>query len=262
MGIVWLASYPKSGNTWVRFLLYTLLYGPPQRSIDVARRIPDVHRPIPFEAPASGPLLAKTHFALTPRHPKLDQTERAVLVLRHPRDILLSGLNYRRLGGMDAAQMPDRAYAEAFIAAAGDPGWVHAGFGSWPQHARSWRAAAFPVLTVRYEDLKADTPAALRAIAGFCAIDADDAALARAAKTASFDNLRAMEVREKAGANTPAEQRLFVGDCSTARAGVFFMNAGRTGQSLEPIGKGLDAAFDAAFGPALAELGYAPQASS
>jgi hypothetical protein len=28
--IIWLASYPKSGNTWVRFLIYNLVFGKPE----------------------------------------------------------------------------------------------------------------------------------------------------------------------------------------------------------------------------------------
>ena len=43
MSIIWLASYPKSGNTWLRFLLYNYLFGEVRRSGDIARRIPDIH---------------------------------------------------------------------------------------------------------------------------------------------------------------------------------------------------------------------------
>ena len=33
--IVWLASYPKSGNTWVRILLSTLLYSNDKPKVDI-----------------------------------------------------------------------------------------------------------------------------------------------------------------------------------------------------------------------------------
>lgn len=259
MRIVWLASYPKSGNTWVRFLVYALLYGPPKQSIDVSRRIPDLHRKIPFHPPESGALFAKTHLALSDHHPKLAETERAVHILRHPKDVLLSALNYRRLNGATEAELPSRTYAESFIRAGGDPMWAQQGHGTWVSHAESWTSTdRFPVLTVRYEDLKADAGAGLRTIAEFCSIDADDARIAAAVKAASFDQLRALEVREKASPPKaqPAE-RLFVGDRSAARAGHFFMNAGKTGQTLDPIAPGLDAMFDKAFADALARFGYA-----
>ncbi|MEQ8770328.1 MAG: sulfotransferase domain-containing protein [Phycisphaerales bacterium] len=256
MQIVWLASYPKSGNTWVRFLLYALLHGPPAKSIDVSKRIPDVHRPIPFTAPPSGPLYAKTHAALTDRHPHIDKTARAVYIVRHPKDVLLSGLNYRRLAGSDEKALPAAQYVRTFLAASGDPAWASEGYGSWDAHVRSWTETdRFPVHVVRYEDLKAGAPAQLRAIADFLGIDADDAAIERAAKASSFDALRALEVREKANAS-PArpEDRLFVGDKNIARKGVYFINSGKTGQSLDSIAPGLDDAFDKSFAAKHADL--------
>ena len=33
--IVWLASYPKSGNTWIRIFLSTLLYSPAKPKVDI-----------------------------------------------------------------------------------------------------------------------------------------------------------------------------------------------------------------------------------
>ena len=33
--IVWLASYPKSGNTWIRIFLSTLLYSPDKPKVDI-----------------------------------------------------------------------------------------------------------------------------------------------------------------------------------------------------------------------------------
>ncbi|GJM18567.1 MAG: sulfotransferase [Phycisphaeraceae bacterium] len=265
MGIVWIASYPKSGNTWARFLLYALMFGPPERSIDVPKRIPDLHRPLPFDPPASGPLYAKTHFALTDRHPKLAQTERAVHIVRNPRDVLLSGLNYRRLAGADEQAMPAAAYAKTFIARGGDPQWLEQGFGTWADHARSWASTdRFPVHTVRYEDLKTDTPRELKAIAEFLSIETDGDRIAKAAKAASFDAMRALEVREKAAPSATAKtDRLFVGDRAATKKGVYFINAGKTGQTLDPVAPGLDALFDTTFGARdrdmLDRFGYAPE---
>jgi len=41
--ITWLAFYPKSGNTWMRFLLYSYFYGNIDDSHEVGLRIPDIH---------------------------------------------------------------------------------------------------------------------------------------------------------------------------------------------------------------------------
>ncbi len=244
MSIVWLASYPKSGNTWVRFLLYSVLHGPPARSLDIARKIPDIHRPLPLDPPDGQRLIAKTHYACSPRHPKIDRTERAVLITRDPRDVLFSALNYRRLSGMTEQQMSDEQYARRFIESGGDPGFASMGFGTWRSHAQSWRDQTdFPVHAVRYEELKADPGARLRDILAFLSIDAGGDAIDAAVRASSFDSMRALEIREK----NRGSKTLFVGTEQARHAGTYFMNGGRTGQSLADIAPDLEAAFNAVF---------------
>lgn len=255
MGIVWLASYPKSGNTWLRFMLYHLLHGRIDDSAKLNRRIPDIHRREPFEPPASGPIYAKSHLMFSAKHPKAEETERAVVVLRRPQDVALSALNYRRMTGSIGEDMTDAAYVRTFMATGGDPGYAQMGMGTWGQHARSWTGQErFPVLVTRYEAFKADAAAELARVAEFCSIDATAERLAAAAKASSFENMRALEVREKAA---DRKGRLWVGDKQSLQKGRLFMNAGKTGQSLDDIEPGLDAAFTDAMAEPMKAFGYA-----
>ena len=255
--VVWLASYPKCGNTWVRFMLFSYLYGPPKASLEVARKIPDLHRPLPVDPPEPGSaMLAKTHLMLTDRHPRLAQTERAIHVIRDPRDVALSALHYRKLGG--AERLDEAGYLRSFIRAGGDPDWLAQGFGTWASHARSWRGTErFPVLAVRYEDLKADPRAELARMVAFLGEPTDEARAAEAVRASSFESMRALEIREKhQGARGAGDKRLFVGDAKATRRGVYFINKGASGQSLDGVAKGLDDAFERAFGADLAAFGY------
>lgn len=258
MGINWIASYPKSGNTWVRFLLYSAIFGPPKESLDIARQIPDIHRPIPFEMPKSGHLLAKTHFACSPSHPKLDQTHSAVLIIRDPRDVLFSSLNYRRLAGLTVEHMSDEQFAKRFIASMGDPDFASIGFGTWASHIESWQSSKdFPVLTLKYEDLKADPTKALSAVGEFFGYDFDSSAINAAVKASSFDAMRAMEIREKhQRTKNPKAQSLFVGSDQSRQSKTYFMNTGKSGQSLAAISPAIERAFNDAFGPTMNTLGY------
>ncbi|AFY37525.1 sulfotransferase [[Leptolyngbya] sp. PCC 7376] len=43
MSIVWLSSYPKSGNTYLRFLLFSYIYGSFKTSSDVEEKVKDLH---------------------------------------------------------------------------------------------------------------------------------------------------------------------------------------------------------------------------
>lgn len=258
--IAWLASYPKSGNTWVRFLLYSVIHGPPAQSLDIAKKIPDIHRPLSFDTPASGPMLCKTHYACSPQHPQIANTARAVLIVRDPRDVLFSALNYRRLSGLTPQQMSDEVYAKRFIAAGGDPDFKAMGFGSWASHIESWQdQAEFPVLTIKYEALKANPAAPLREITEFLGLETDDEAIANAIKASSFDAMRALEIREKhQRAKNAKAQSLFVGTDAARQSGTYFMNKGQSGQPLASISPEVERAFNQAFAEAMKKHGYKP----
>ena len=59
-GIVWIASYPKSGNTWIRLFLHHLLLArrgqaPEAREIDrIATTTPGINRQVAFFEKAMG----------------------------------------------------------------------------------------------------------------------------------------------------------------------------------------------------------------
>lgn len=208
--IAWLASYPRSGSTWVRFLLTAYRHGAIGRSTDVAREVPDIHGPDAVRADIAArldrgaPLIVKTHVPWTAHHPFAARTARAVLLVRHPRDVLLSSLAFHRALGHPTP--PDDAEAaRAFIAESGDPAWRAAdpvrraaGFGTWTGHILSWLdSAPFPVTVMRFESLRAETVPTIAALPAFlgAAVDSDrnDAAV----RTCAFDAMRALEIREK-----------------------------------------------------------------
>jgi hypothetical protein len=268
MRIFWLASYPRSGNTWLRFLIYAYLYGPIENTADVNLRIPPIHRPPPPGTLKSERVISKTHFQRTPMHPLLEHTAGIIHIRRHPKDVLLSGLNYHALNGftLDPAR-----YAQLFISRLGDPEWARMGFGTWESNTTSWLGAdaatptgegpsrndGIPRVWTTYERLRAETPTELARILALLGESVDQSRLAEAVERCSIDNLRALEEREaQAGA-----KGLFPGAADARAKGHRFMNKGASGQTLahiDPnIGKELDARFDAAFAPVLARCGYA-----
>jgi hypothetical protein len=257
MGVVWLASYPKSGNTWLRFLLHDVLYGPVESTEQIASRFPDVHLTPALDVPAGGRVYAKTHLKWTPQHPHAADTERAVLIVRHVRDAFLSALNFRQLHDEKEtlARLTPEQYAMEFIQHAGDRVWDMLGYGTWPGHAKSWlENGSFPVHLVRFEDLKADTPGRFMEVVRFLGIDADQTRVREAASRSSFEAMRGLEVREKslAGSRNP----VFAGDQKRMKRGYMFMHKGQTGQSLAHIRPDLDDLFDKRFANTLARLGY------
>ncbi len=258
MNTIWIASYPKSGNTWVRFMLYSMLFGPPKRSADVAAKIPDIHRPMPLDLPESGPIYVKTHFELTKKHPQLANTTKAIHIIRNPRDVLLSALNYRALTNESAKPFSKDQFVKSFLKYGGDRHWKKIGFGTWASHARSWRQTdLFPVLNLRYEDLKSDPKTQLIRMAEFLGIEYDEDQLKQAVAASSFDAMRALEIREKkTGKANDLSKYLFVGTKDATRKGMYFMNQGKANQSLDALSPGLDERFNEAFKAELAEFDY------
>lgn len=192
MEVTWIASYPKSGNTWIRFLLsayffgecphwnsvsrvvleFPKLYGQAQKAGDspetLWRRLLELGDKLPPRPPGFPPdLFLKTHHAATAGHPFFDRTQRAVLVVRNPRDVAMSAINHLNLLGERKVD-DKRAYLQEFLRHGGDPVWKGYGFGTWREHARSWlRPHPFPVLLIRYEDLHADVVAEFEKIVRF-----------------------------------------------------------------------------------------------
>src|SRR5215469_5727904 len=86
---VFVASYPRSGSTWLRFLLVDLLTGETAGFDRVNYLIPDVgrHRGVPGVLPTGGRII-KTHEVYRSAYQK------AVYIVRDVRDVVLSEFDY------------------------------------------------------------------------------------------------------------------------------------------------------------------------
>jgi len=259
MGIVWIASYPKSGNTWLRFLLANYLAGPIDRSAQVEEQIPDLMHgtnllPLLDQRPV---VYSKTHYLWNARHPFARRTDKAIVIVRHPKDVLLSNLNYRWLDrGIDRG-FSDEAYARHFIAHGGEKAWIDGDMGTLEDNVASWMNSKPEPLALRYEDILADTAQALTRVVKFLGLVLDPERLAMSVSRSTFEQMRAMEVRERTSKQGGS---LFAGAPPRPGKARFFMNEGKVRGSLRHLGPDLDDAFDQKFGPLMKALGYAPQA--
>jgi hypothetical protein len=235
--LIWLASYPKSGNTWLRAFLHNFLRQPAephdindlgdltagengaelyrpydprpasQYSIeDVQRMRPLVHRDLTQVFP--GPVFVKTHNAvLTVRGVKLltpDVTAGAVYILRDPRDVVIS---YSRHLGRTIDETID-FMADEEAATGGTDMKVYERHSSWSTHVQSWTWNLPPTLRIlRYDDM-IDRPAETFAkIVRFLGFDPKPAEIEKAIRFSAFEVLQAQERRHgftERSANTDA----------------------------------------------------------
>ncbi len=254
MKIHWLASFPKSGNTWVRFLLYRYFYGEITNSADVGKRIPDIHAgDLARASTATRTQLIKTHWGLSPQMPHVDRTAGAIYIVRHPRDVLLSMLNYYRLRE-PLAKWTDEHFVRLFIQSGADPGSLRNGFGTWEDNLLSWLSQRqFPLLLVRYEDLKEDAAKELRRMVAFLGEELDEDRIMSSVASCSFERMRSLEAREKA---SNLDGNVFIGGKAELDRGLMHMSKARSGQTLASIGVNLDREFDQRFGSAAWLVGY------
>jgi hypothetical protein len=191
---VFLTSYPRSGNTWIRFLVGNLVYPQePVTFLNVERLIPDMYkhsdrtlRNLPR------PRILKSHECFDPRY------RRIVYIVRDPRDVAVSNYHWE----MKKRSMGDAYPIEKFV-----PRWMEsepfylARLGSWGEHVTSWistRGEHPGFLLLRYEDLLADAKPQLAKVAGLFGFEPAPERLARAEELSSADRMRKLE-KEQGG---------------------------------------------------------------
>ena len=230
--LVWLASYPKSGNTWFRMLVASLSVE--DGNLDI-NRLPesaglagdraafdaitliesallldeeiDCLRPRVYEALAktavenrathNGPRLMKVHdaYVLTPKgEPLLKGADAAIVIVRDPRDVAVSLAHHTGRSIDDAIAFMATPNAAFGANGRGQPSQIRQTILSWKDHVASWLDQQdIPIYLARYEDMSADTVRVFRTAMQFAGRDVSPDEAARAVKLASFGNLQAQE---------------------------------------------------------------------
>jgi hypothetical protein len=201
--IVWLASYPRSGNTWVRFLIYNLVRGEPIFSRQVQEFIPSFHKGVEAAHFTGDYTIIKSHLRYTETMPLNRCTAGAIYVYRNPLDVMASNVGYAMRWASDELPPTERRrqileLTEEFIANRGFLGWQQMGMGRWDENVESWigRALPFPVLTVRYEEARCKTMEFVDRLCDFLGIVRTADERAEAIRNSSLDAMSAMEQRE------------------------------------------------------------------
>lgn len=240
-GIFWLASYPKSGNTWFRSFLTALLRGGDTIDINALAAnmiassrswLDDVlgfdtadlrHDEIDAlrghvygwrDGPA-GVSYHKTHDAYRQASDQAPaffggRSLGALYFIRNPLDVALS---YAHHNGTSV----DRAIADM-----ADPQYglcrptrrllpqVRQHMGSWSQHVLGWvDDSDCGCLVLRYEDMHTDALATFTKAAQFLGLSADAAAIARAVRASAFAALREQESVHGFGERPAGQSQFF-----------------------------------------------------
>ncbi|MEM6486713.1 MAG: sulfotransferase domain-containing protein [Pseudomonadota bacterium] len=271
--IVWLASYPKSGNTWMRIFLANYLFNPDTpmpinqvHRIGIGDAVPKTYakvadRPIdpsdPRQTVALRPRVlasiagnnadinfVKTHNARTkafgvdliPAH----LTHSAIYIMRHPLDVACSFARHYAQTIEETIAAFDRADHSII----GDSNSVPQFLGSWAEHVRGWtRHRDFPVLLLRYEDLLARPHEEFARVVQHIGAPMDEERLDRAVRFSSFDEVSAQEAKHGFIERSPGSERFF--------------HSGGSGAWRDTVPDALASRFAAANAKAMSLRGYA-----
>ena len=220
-GAIWLASYPRSGNTWLRCLLEayrrngkldlndiristgdggaTLIRAvSPIPIADLGQEMQLMLRPamlLNLFCRLSPPLLVKTHFAniqppgLPPLIPK-QLTQKAVYIVRDPRSVVLSLARFYQFSIDKAVEtmscknfsIGDNVHSASCLVS------------SWTNHVAGWVSQKdFPVHVVSYEDMMEDPGKELTEVLEFLDEDVDPEMVKVAVEATKMAQLKAAE---------------------------------------------------------------------
>ena len=187
-----LVGYPKTGSTWIRYFLYSLLR---QRQDNLEQTIDAMNAAMPEFANKS--FFEPWLFAETSRIIKTHQlglpflkNKHAALVVRDPRDIVVSYFHY-------ASGLKSSEFSGSISDILRHP---KMGVDSFFKHYESWRGSVGLVL--RYEDLKDDPFLGFTQLAKFFGIERSDDEIRASIEVANFLN---MQVAQEKSSNLKAE---------------------------------------------------------
>lgn len=269
-GITWLASYPKSGNTWLRAFLTNLRAGAGSpadinalhavqfstrelfdrtcgwKSSELlpeeiaGLRIP-MQRALAEQRPDA---LIKTHenFAGHAGRPRFaaEATRVALYVVRNPLDIAIS-LSHHWNRGIDSAVAFLNNPSARLIFPPGEPEFDQP-LGDWSAHVRSWvEAPGLPICVLRYEDLEAEPGATFARAAAAAGCEVSEDVIQRAVWHSRFEELQRQEAAKGFG------ERLVDRP---------FFRSGRSGGWRQALAPAQISAIVAAHGDLMRRFGY------
>ncbi|MEO3415051.1 sulfotransferase domain-containing protein [Roseovarius sp. CAU 1744] len=221
--IVWLASYPKSGNTWTRIFLANYLTNAKEpvpinqvHKFGMGDSIPKTYQMVGggnvdtmninvtlglrdrvlrgIVANNADVNLVKTHNINRPTLgvdliPE-QYTRSAIYIMRNPLDLVLS---YARHYGMGADETIE-AISRSDHVNNPDETTVYQILGSWSDHVQSWTAkSSFPICVLRYEDMLSDPQEAFTKVLQNIGVPVEQERLDRAIRHSSFKEVSKQE---------------------------------------------------------------------
>lgn len=234
---VFLVSYPRSGNTWMRFVLGSLIHNVDVNFDNMEEYFPDIYRNTYSQLESlKNPRYLKSHEPYDKRYPKV------VYIVRDPRDVAISYFYWMLKFNKYEGEI------DGFLDMFFDPDGIS--YGRWDDHYESWIENSDKVnrgvLFLRYEELIDNTIDNIKTILNFININIDNDVIHNVVKRNSFSGMKNKE-------NYASDQNpLF----KATNKEISFVRKGTTRQWKAELSDIQFERFRREFGPTMKQIGY------
>lgn len=187
---VFLASYPRSGITWVKFILFEILSGQEAEFNNVSTAIP-----LLGEQYKALPLLPQRNRLIGTHEVWRTEYKKVIYLVRDAKDVALAEYAFHKWKELERKDFDD--YLMKFLL-----GKSHGfGFPSWVEHVNSWLGATNVlggnILIVKYEDLRQNTEVMIAKMLSFLDVTVNKDTIRNAIENNSIEKMRAKEDKVK-----------------------------------------------------------------
>jgi hypothetical protein len=238
---IFLTSYPKSGNTWMRFLIANLIASEQDVSfLNIESIVPDIYKNTEEELiKLPVPRIIKSHEKFDPRYKKV------IYVVRNPGSVAISFYHHLIKFQKISPETTFKSFVNGFV-----KGEYIPRIGNWNENVTSWlnhkSGDRENFLLIKYEDLKFNTFEEMKKVALFLKIDLkEDENIEKAMQLSSFENMQKLEtIQYNAG---------FLKDTDPRRR---FVRSSDTNEWKKYLDEECIDLIQSKFGEAIQKLGY------
>lgn len=234
---VLLASFHRSGNTWMRFLLCDILTHGLSDFKNVGFAVPDLrYLSKGYPILDGGRRLIKTH------EPYYKQYKKAIYFVRDPRDVAVSCYEFYQTGD----SLDD--FLKLFVSGKTNP------HGTWQRHVQSWLDSPLmdrgDLLVISYERMRLDIEGVMPEVLQFLGVSVEPKVVREAIASNSLERMRAKEDQARASGEGFAGQPI--------RSRGRRIRIGSIGQWQDTLTEAQVQLIEDHAGELLTRLGYTP----